>query len=392
MNRSRIARRWRSIQPGVDWAIAIVIAAVGLADVLVNSFFQPRWLAVIVTLVAFVPLGVRRRFPLAVLTTVGAASLVLELVIGNPKNPDQFGLEVLVAWLIAAYSAGAYTKGRRHLAAVGIGLLIAVVWIAGSLALGASNENTVPAVLLCAVVWMVGRAVRRRDVQVEVLDDRARQLEREREGKVRALVAEERTRIARELHDVVAHSVSVMVVQAQAGPRLENDPQRTAATFESIESSGREALVELRRLLGILRTEDKQLAVGPQPGLASLEGLIEQVRAAGLPVELRTEGDRAVLPPGLDLSAYRIIQEALTNTLKHAGPAHAQVVVRYSNAAVELEIVDNGLGAPSAVNGAGHGLIGMRERTALYGGRLEVGGRPGGGYSVRAQLPLGGAQ
>ena len=180
----------------MDSAIAIVIAAVGVADVLVNSLFEPRWLAVIVTLVAFLPLGVRRRFPLAVLTTVGAASLVLEWLLGNPKNSTQFGLEVLVAWLIVAYSAGAYTKGRRHLAAVGIRVLIAVAWIAGSLALGASNENTVPAVLLCAVAWIIGRAVQRRDVQVEVLDDRARQLEREREEKVRALVAEERTRIS----------------------------------------------------------------------------------------------------------------------------------------------------------------------------------------------------
>lgn len=392
MNRFLIARRWRSIQPGMDWGVAAVLAAVGLADVIVNSFFEPRWLAVLVTLLVFLPLGVRRRFPLAVLVTVGVASLVLELALGNPTNPNQFGLVVLVAWLIVAYSTGAHTQGRRHLAAMVIGLLIAAVWVALSYALGASNGNTVPAVLLAAVVWIIGRVVRRREVLVEVLDDRARQLEREREEKVRALVAEERTRIARELHDVVAHSVSVMVVQAQAGPRLGNDPQQTSATFESIESSGREALVELRRLLGILRTEDKQLAVGPQPGLASLEGLLEQVRAAGLPVELRIVGEQTALPPGLDLSAYRIIQEALTNTRKHAGPAHAQVLVRYSNAAVELEIVDDRLGAPSSVNGAGHGLIGMRERTALYGGRLEAASRPGVGYSVRAHLPLGGAR
>ena len=192
---------------------------------------------------------------------------------------------------------GAHTQGRQHLAAVAIGLVLASLWVVLSYALGASNGNTVPAVLLAAVVWLIGRVVRRREAQVEVLDDRARQLEREREERVRALVAEERTRIARELHDVVAHSVSVMVVQAQAGPRLGNDPQLTAATFGSIESSGREALVELRRLLGILRTEDKHPAVGPQPGLASLEGLVEQLRAAGLPVELRMEGEQTALPP-----------------------------------------------------------------------------------------------
>ena len=392
VNRFGSAPGWRAIQPGVDWAIAVLLCAVGIADVLAHTLFEPRWAAVVLTLLVFLPLGVRRRFPLATLVTVGVASLLLELAVGNPTKPNQFGLEVLVAWLMVAYSTGAHTQGRQHLAAVAIGLVLISVWVVLSYAPGASNGNTVPAVLLAAVVWLIGRVVRRREAQVEVLDDRARQLEREREERVQALVAEERTRIARELHDVVAHSVSVMVVQAQAGPRLGNDPQLTAATFGSIESSGREALVELRRLLGILRTEDKQPAVGPQPGLASLEGLVEQLRAASLPVELRIEGEQTALPPGPDLSAYRIIQEALTNTLKHAGPAQARVVVRFGNAGVELEIVDDGLGAPSTVNGAGHGLIGMRERTALYGGRLDAGARPGGGYSVSAQLPLAGAR
>jgi signal transduction histidine kinase len=372
--------------------VAVVLAAVGVIDVFVNSFFQPRWLAVLVSLIAFLPLGVRRRFPLAVLVTVGVASLVLELALGNPTSPTQFGLGVLVAWLIVAYSAGAHTQGLRHVVAVAAGSLMAAVWVGVSYALGANNGNTVPAVLLAGVVWIIGRAVRRREALVEVLDDRARQLEREREEKVRALVAEERARIARELHDVVAHSVSVMVVQAQAGPRLGNDPEQTSATFESIESSGREALVELRQLLGILRTGDKQLAVGPQPGLASLDGLLEQVRDAGLPVELRIEGNRTTLPPGLDLSAYRIIQEALTNSLKHAGRAHAQVVVRYGKSAVELEILDDGIGAPASANGTGHGLIGMRERTALYGGSLEAGSRPDAGFRVCAHLPLGGGR
>lgn len=320
---------------------------------------------------------------------MSVASLLLELAIGDPKNPTQFGLGVLVAWLIVAYSTAAHTEGSDHLAAVALAVFFAVVWVAGSLALGASNGNTIPAVLLAAVLWLIGRAVHRREAQVEVLDHRAKQLEREREEKVRALVAEERTRIARELHDVVAHSVSVMVVQAQAGPRLADDPQRTAITFESIESSGREALVELRRLLGILRTGDKQLAVGPQPGLASLDALVEQVRHAGLAVELRVGGEQAPLSPGLDLSAYRIVQEALTNTLKHAGAAHAEVVVRYRPSEIELEILDDGSGAPSSANGAGHGLIGMRERAALYGGHLDVGARPEGGYSVHATLPLG---
>jgi signal transduction histidine kinase len=389
VTRSRIAVRWRSIQGRVDWAVALLLAAVGLADVIHTHFAEPLWAGVVVTLFVFLPIGARRRFPLAVLITVAAGSLVLELALGDPANSKQYSFEVFLAWLIVAYSSGAHTQGRRHLVAIAIGVLTAAVWVAWSFAVGANDQNTVPSVFFAAVAWVAGRAMRRRERLVELLGDRAKQLEREREERVRALVAEERAQIARELHDVVAHSVSVMVIQAQAGPRLVHDPQQTATTFESIESSGREALVELRRLLGILRTDDKQLAIGPQPGLASLGGLVEQVRDAGLPVDLQMEGERATLPPGVDLSAYRIVQEALTNTLKHAGPAQAQVVVRYSSSAVELEIVDDGLGAPVAMNGSGHGLIGMRERTALYGGHLDAGSRPGGGYSVRARLPLG---
>ena len=154
--------------------------------------------------------------------------------------------------------------------------------------------------------------------------------------------------------------------------------------------SGREALVELRRLLGVLRTSDEQVAIGPQPGLGSLQLLVEQVREAGLDVELRAEGEPMRLPAGVDLSAYRIVQEALTNALKHAGQAKVEVIVRYRASAVELEVVDDGTGAPAGINGSGQGLIGMRERVALYGGVLEAGTRDGGGYAVRARLPLGG--
>jgi signal transduction histidine kinase len=386
--RSRIARRWRSSQGTLDWIWAIVLAAVGLADAISTRFAHPLSAAIVVTLATFLPLGVRRRYPLAVLSTVGASSLVLELALGNPANGKQYSFEVFVAWLTVGYSTGAHTEGRRHRIAIAIGVAIAALWIGLSYARGASNGNTVPAAFFAGLAWFGGRAMRRRQQLVEVLDDRTRQLEREREQRVRALVAQERARIARELHDVVAHSVSVMVIQAQAGPRLTGDPEATSRTFATIESSGREALVELRRLLGILRTDDNELAVGPQPGLASIEGLLEQVRAAGLPVELRIEGEPEPLAPGLDLCAYRIVQEALTNTLKHAAGASAEVLVRYGPSAVELEIADDGAGGSAAVNGAGHGLIGMRERATLYGGRLDAGARPDGGYTVRAHLPL----
>jgi signal transduction histidine kinase len=391
VDRSRIAARWRSVQARVDWAVAIVLAAVGLADAIHTRFAEPLWAAVVATLLTFLPLGLRRRHPVAVLATVATASVILELALGNPANGKQYSFEVFLAWLLAAYSAGAYTEGRRHRIALAIGAAAAVVWLVWSYAAGASDDNTVPSAFFAAVAWLAGRSMRRRQQLVDLLGDRARQLEREREDRIRATVAEERARIARELHDVVAHSVSVMVVQAQAGPRLVADRDRTVSAFEAIESSGREALVELRRLLGILRTADDELSIGPQPGLGSLAGLVDQLREAGLAVDLEIEGEQVALAPGVDLAAFRIVQEALTNTLKHAGRAGARVVVRYSALDVELEVVDDGAGAPATVNGSGHGLIGMRERTALYGGRLDAGPRPDGGFAARAILPLSGA-
>jgi signal transduction histidine kinase len=234
-----------------------------------------------------------------------------------------------------------------------------------------SANGTKPAAWLAfAIAWLVGRDLRRRRQRVADLEDRAALLEREREEKAMLAVAEERGRIARELHDVIAHGVSVIVVQAQAGPHLLDDPDRVRNVFRAIESSGRDALAELRRLLGILRSEDEQLAIGRQPGLDSLQSLLEQVRASGLPVELRIEGEPVRLPAGIDLSSYRIVQEALTNVVKHARDAAAEVVIRYQEHALELDIVDDGNGPAMSVNGSGHGLIGMRERVALYGGTL----------------------
>ena len=234
----------------------------------------------------------------------------------------------------------------------------------------------------------MGWTLHKRRVQAVRLEDRAAQLEIEREERARAAVSEERARISRELHDVVAHSVSVMVVQAQAAQRLSGaehkDLRRQALC--SIETTGRQALVEMRRLLGVLRRTDADLSLAPQPGLGRLDDLIGQMRDAGLPVEVHVEGDAESLPPGVDLSAYRIVQEALTNTLKHAGPARAQVTIRYRTDEVELEITDDGAGTGKG-GGAGQGLMGMRERVAIYGGFLES-GRQNGGYLVRARLPL----
>ncbi len=372
-----------------DWIVALALAAgaefelwARSAGLVATGGRAP--LAVLVGL-ATLPLAWRRQAPVVVLFVVAGAIAVTGFLVSHPNG---LPVELFVAPILAFYSVGANCEERRGLLAGGGALAtIAVARLTQSLfqAHGGARPG---AWLVFAIACLVGREMRRRRGELGRLRVRTTELEHEREEKARAAVAEERGRIARELHDVVAHSVSVMVVQAQAGPRLLDDAEQARGAFRSIEATGREALVELRRLLGILRTGDEQLAIGPQPGLGSLESLLEQVREAGLPVELRVEGEPEQLPPGVDLSAYRIVQEALTNTLKHAGRAQAEVVVRYGASDLELEVVDDGSGAPANLNGSGHGLIGMRERVALYGGELEAGTRNGGGFAVRARLPL----
>ena len=217
---------------------------------------------------------------------------------------------------------------------------------------------------------------------------RARLAERERDLAAREAVLEERARIARELHDAIAHNVSMMVVQAGAERRTLADASQTREVLETVEHIGRAALTEMRRLVGMLRSDDAE-PLAPQPGLRDLSTLVTQVREAGLPVDLEIDGDPRELPVGLELSAYRIVQEALTNALKHAGDAHATVHVRYGPDSLELEIVDDGAGVQVPVASGGHGLVGMRERVAVFGGVLEANRRLEGGYRLRATLPLG---
>ena len=263
-------------------------------------------------------------------------------------------------------------------------LLVATLSLTGTIA--DANEGTVSDFLgnfvfffaIFGGLWLAGRAIRRRRI-------RERELIVERNEGARAAVAEERARIARELHDVVAHAISVIVLQAR-GARHAEGAERDEA-LEAIESTGATALAEMRRLLHILRSDDEDVALAPQPSLAHLELLVAQVCDAGLPVDLRIEGERRELPPGVDVSAYRIVQEALTNALKHAGPARARVSVRFQPDALELEIADTGTGSSNGV-GSGHGLAGMRERVAVFGGELASGPRPEGGFTISARLPL----
>src|SRR5438445_1212784 len=319
----------------------------------------------VLLLLVTLPLAVRRRTPAATLMTATVALVLGAFLVSHSNGVP---VEVFLAMLLAFYSVGAHCDDRRS---PFVGAVAVTAIAAADLARPGtfSASGTRPSAWLAfAIAWLVGRDLRRRRQRVAELEHRAVRLEREHEEQAQLAVAEERGRIARELHDVIAHGVSVIVVQAQAGPHLVADPQRVIGVFRAIESSGRDALVELRRLLGILRSEDEQLAIGPQPGLGSLQSLVEQIRASGLPVQLRIAGEPVHLPAGIDLSAYRIVQEALTNVLKHAGDASAELVIRYAPRALELAIVDDGHGRAAARNGAGHGLTGMRERVALYGG------------------------
>jgi signal transduction histidine kinase len=228
----------------------------------------------------------------------------------------------------------------------------------------------------------------RRGRRVAAAEERAVQLERDQERHARAAADSERRRMARELHDVIAHSVSVMTVQAGAARmQLPDHPDRAVPPLMAVEETGRQALAELRRLLGVLRSEDAP-GLAPLPGLSSLPALARAMQQAGVEVQLTTEGRPQPLPASLDLTAYRIVQEALTNTLKHAGPARAHVVVHYDPDVLRLEITDDGQAASTAADGSGHGLPGMRERVNLFGGQLDAGPGDGGGYSVRARLPL----
>jgi signal transduction histidine kinase len=318
--------------------------------------------------------GLRRRYPVAVGLGVQAALVVDVQAPGHlPAGP------VTVAWFCALYGLAVWTTTRWFIAGLAFFSLSNLL----PQLFNSDNTSTVVPFTVGGVVVMVLVRV--------ILGERDRRVllaERERDVAAREAVVEERARIARELHDAIAHNVSMMVVQAGAERRvLDEQDGSTHEVLETIEHIGRGALTEMRRLVGMLRSDGGD-PLAPQPGLDDLPTLVSQVGAAGLPADLVVEGDRRELPVGIELSAYRIVQEALTNALKHAGAAHASVHVRYGADSLELEIVDDGTGAPAPVESGGHGLVGMRERVGLYGGRLDAGRQPSGGFAVRVLLPL----
>jgi signal transduction histidine kinase len=364
-------------------ALGLTVISVGSTVVARTRYgFAVPVLAAVTALFTTVPIALRRYRPVAVLAiTVTAETLLL---IFRPGSGAPLGV------IVALYTVASRCERRVSIRAA--------AWVAAPIAIGVTVNNglhagrVVPELAVFAIAWVVGDNLRTRRAYLAELEARAARLEREREEKADRAVVEERARIARELHDVIAHNVSVMVVQAAAGEDVfDQDPGKARESLAAVASTGRAALTELRRLLGVIRAEDdrSEPAYAPQPGIERIDELVAQVRETGLRVELSVLGEARPLPEGVGLCAYRIVQEALTNALKHADALTAHVHLRYVADALELQVLDDGRG-PSSANGetAGQGLIGMRERVALFGGELTAGPRSGRGYEVRARLPL----
>jgi signal transduction histidine kinase len=317
-----------------------------------------------------VPLLVRRRYPRAVLAAVTAIWIAnIAFVAGIPPFATALGIYTVAANLPRTPA-----------------LRAAVLSVAASTTAALTFQHWDPAasdLIPFVAAWVIGDNLGTRRAYMRALEERAERLEREQEAERARAVAEEQARIARELHDVIAHNVSVMVVQAAAANDVfDSRPERAREALHAIESTGRTALAELRRLLGAVRGD-----YAPQPGLDRLDDLVAQVRAAGLAVAVSVEGSPRVLPAGVELSAYRVVQEALTNTLKHAEATRADIALRYREDELDVEVRDDGGGAGNG-DGAGHGLIGMRERVTAFGGSLETGPASTGGYAVKASFPL----
>jgi signal transduction histidine kinase len=339
-----------------------------------------------VALIALLPL-VRQRHPLAAL--YAWTLIVVVLTVLQPQS------DLMVPFLglfVFPYNAGLRVRGRRG------AMAIPAIWLAVTATALATDDAIVGDVifpgLFATLFWVVGRATASRGRLTAELHEAALRADEERQAEAARAVAEERRRIAREMHDVVAHSVSMMVIQAGGARRiLDREPARAIEAAALIERAGREALVEMRHLLGLLHADDGPADYAPQPTLDKLDALVERARAAGVPVTLEIRGSRPELPAGLDLAAYRVLQEALTNVIKHGGCAATEVRVQYRADAVEVLVSDRGRGGVDArLAGSGHGLVGMRERVRMYGGELHAGRRRGGGFEVSARLPLEGEE
>ena len=376
----------------VDASIALALTlALQLELTLKADVDGPAILNGLAGLALTLPLAWRRRAPVAVALAYAGTSLLAAVLGGGLFTGAVPLFTALVAGILGFYSLGAYApSGRTAVLAALAG--VAGLWT-GVIVSGDIDPQSFgfSAGLVVAAPWLAGRAQRSRRLRESALRELAAQMARDQEQREQIAVSEERGRIARELHDVVAHTVGVMVVQAQGARRvLDREPERAREALGLIEGTGRNALDEMRRSLGVLRHDGSGAALEPQPGIAALGGLVDHVRDAGLAVEVEVEGAPRSLPSGLNLSAYRIVQEALTNTIKHGRASRARVTVRYGQRELELEVSDDGVGpgANGSRPGVGLGLVGMRERVALYGGELSAGPGRDAGYTVRARMPI----
>jgi len=386
-----------------DVLLAVGIAVADLVPRLGSNSSTVRPLdaaGVALILLPCVALVWRRSRPLPVLSiTCGCLLLVQVREYVEPPS-------IFLSLLAASYAAGAYCRSRTGiLTAVGILVGYVVTVRVGSPAPAPPIDEAIGVASIVAGTFVLGRSLGLGRAYTAQLEQRATDLARSREAELRGVVAEERSRIARDLHDVVAHHVSVMTVQAAAARRqLERDPKRSEEAMAAVETTGRTALAEMRRIVGIMRGPDDDVPSdqaevrAPQPGLAELPTLITQIGEAGLPVSLRVIGEPRPLSVGLDLAAYRIVQEALTNSLRHAGPTTAEVVIRYGSRELVVQVLDRGHGLAADLDNRGrptarplgHGLLGMRERVGVYGGELYAGPRAGGGFEVLARVPIEG--
>jgi signal transduction histidine kinase len=369
----------------LDQIVAVCLSVVGSVIVWTGNVMPgiPKGFAAVLTIAICAPVAVRRRWPLASSIVV---LLLVDLIFAVGAN--NYSPPIAIAWMCALYAIAVWTDTRGFV----IGMAVMVAGNFASIPGGSESFSDAGffTIVPAAAMIICRRAIRDREMRAETLAERAALLERERELRAQEAVSEERARIARELHDLVAHNVSVMVVQAGAERHaLPEGQESTREALSSIEQSGRQALTEARRLLGMLRPGGEHEELAPQPSIAHMDFLVEQIERAGLPVKVDVQGEPVDLPAGVDLCAYRVVQEGLTNALKHAGPARAEVLLRYTDRALDVRVRDDGHGLkqPNG-DGAGHGLIGMRERVALYGGEIHTGPRDSGGFEISAHIPL----
>ena len=434
--------RWGRDHPlVVDVVFALGLAAFGLLTELVNAeevddryVRETDALSLVLCVAGTLPLALRRRYPLTVYVVIAVATTIY-------YTREYAGAGPMIGILVGLYGVAAHSTRKIAVWTLAVTLTVEIVGTTIDPAEGDTIFTVIALSGLLIAAWVIGDNIRVRRAYVAAVEDRAEQLEREQDAQARRAVLEERSRIARELHDIVAHSMSVMVVQAGAARRtLDRDRDRAVEAISQIEVTGRDALAEMRRVVAVLRRDSERAAppgepgesdeapgadaidhdaLVPQPGLDQLATLVEQCREAGLPVALAVTGDVRPLPSGIELTIYRIVQEALTNTMRHAGQARAEVELCFDDDVVRATVTDDGRGAsadaavvlpgvpqrwwlsvadpgrPSATGttGAspppGHGLAGMHERVALYGGTVNAGPRIGGGFAVRAEIPLG---